>query len=474
MLGRSAALLALLATLTGLLPPAARAAQASREVQVAFEPSGRLFEVDRPLARRLGLFVDEYPGFHLARLYQTGDSAFVLEVTIVDGAGSSRERVPMTPEEVAALRQDIAARMAAGAPARLLDQDGRAMLVAGATMLGLGYYGWAVPVATDIGDPEAAVGLYMLVSGASFFVPFSATTNATVTTADADLALYGGSRGIAHGFLLMEAIDRDQEFDAEQSIGVAMLTSLIEGSLFYAWSRSSDLDAGTTGTIGTFGDYGGLSGIGLASILDEAGDASESGLGFAGLAGSAAGIAAGRIFGHGRSLSRGDAGVMRTSTLLGAYTGGTIGELLRAEGDPDDPWVIGAILGGAGGIAIGDRLVSGREFTHGQSRMVAYGMSAGALAGLGLAFTSSLDDGDAVLGITSLGALLGFTAVYSALRNDATAGAMPAGVPHHAEARPARLAWALDPAGLVALASARAPERAAPLVVLSWRFGELR
>lgn len=456
---------ALAAVLAALLAPvpAASQTQVERETRVALEPSGRLFEIDRVLARRLGLFLEAYPDFQTARLYQTSADAFVLEVTVGDGG---RRRVPMTPDEVEVLRRDVADRMARAAPERLVDQEGRPRLLAGATALGLGFYGWAAPATFEADDPNTAIGLYMVVSASSFALPFMATQRATVTMADADLALYGASRGIAHGVFLREALDPHHDIDTGQVLGMAMVASIAEGTAFYSWSRSSELEPGVTRTMGTLGDYGMLSTIGLVSVATPGGLPRTS-MGWSALCGSAAGVAAGRMFAAGRGFSGGDAGVMRTATLVGAFTGASIGDLARGGGGPDDPWIIGAITGGGIAFVAGNGLVAGHDFTEGQSRMVAYGTGAGALLGLGLAFLT-VDEEDAGGVITAGGAVLGFALVYSALRDDALAAdAEGSGTNAHGS----RLAWSINPVAAAALASPHAPGHDAPIVQVRYVFG---
>ena len=63
-----------LLTLASWSPIPARAA----EVQVALDPTGRIKVVDALLARKLGMFVDQYPGVDSARLFQLPDSSYVL------------------------------------------------------------------------------------------------------------------------------------------------------------------------------------------------------------------------------------------------------------------------------------------------------------------------------------------------------------------------------------------------------------
>ena len=97
-------LLLALGVLAVLGAPVALSAQ---EVQVPMDESGRITEVDRDLARRLGLFLDEYPDLQVARLYELGPDSYVLELTRSRDGRTFRERVPLDGEGARALRARI-------------------------------------------------------------------------------------------------------------------------------------------------------------------------------------------------------------------------------------------------------------------------------------------------------------------------------------------------------------------------------
>ena len=96
--------LALRATLLALALAALPAGAAGQEAQVPLDRDGRLMEIDRPLAQRMGLFLDDYPDLQVVRLYQLADGSYVLEVTLRRDGRVFRERVPMTADEADALR----------------------------------------------------------------------------------------------------------------------------------------------------------------------------------------------------------------------------------------------------------------------------------------------------------------------------------------------------------------------------------
>jgi hypothetical protein len=436
------------------------------EVQVALDQRGGVLLVDRALASRLGVFVDRYPRFREARLFLDSDSSYVLEVmSAPEEPGAPRDarvrrRVPLTSEEVQALRARITAGLEQHAPERLVDQEGRPWLVTGLSILGIGWYGWSIPVATDMQD-NSAIAAYMLVSSTSFIVPFLITTRATVTEADADLALYGATRGIIHGYFVNDLVG-NEDWDVAPAIGTAM--SLGECAIFYAWSRAGNLDAGTTGMMGVLSDYMTWSAYGLAYVSEDQSHDDESTRSAAALGGAGAGLIAGQVLGRGRGLSRGDAGVIRAVSFVGAYAGAAVGEL---AGEESDPVIVGAIAGSGAGIAIGSAMVRGHEFTTGQSRLAVLGAVAGGLFGLGAAY--SIDsEGESALQVSAIGSALGLLAVYSQLEERAEDFAfVPAARP-----RDTRFGLAFHPEGLVAARRPDSDGRASSLVTASWRFGE--
>lgn len=442
------------------------AAQAS-EVQVAFDPAGRIQRVDEALARRIGMFVAEHPGFQEARLFAVDDTSFVLEISTVRGGRLERERVPMTLAQVEALRAEVAGKVAAAGPQPgKLNQDGRTMLVAGYTLMGLGFYGWALPYMTDVQDGSAALGEYLLVSGASAFTPMLMTQNAPVSWAATNLSLYGATRGVWHGSLIYDLFASGNSSwggdEGRARVGIMMATSLAEGALGYVAARAGNMDGGAAQTVVNGGDYGlawGLCASELAGCYDNDDDRAAAATT---LAVTAAGTLGSRWLAAHRAYSYGDAWVMRSAGYVGGLLGATVADI----GNPDDskPYAAGVLAGTLAGLAAGDRLVEGREFTGGDGILVQLGGSAGALMGLGLVALSS-PNGDNASTLWwaggSLGATLGWTLTWNALSSRAASRAAE------------RTSWrvGLEPAGVLAALGGPAgvagaqPSRARPVPV---------
>lgn len=405
-------------------------AQAQQEFPVPMDREGRIEVVDARLAERLGIFTDRFAGFQEARLWlQVPDSTYILEVAAVREGRRLRERVPLSAIEADELRDDISRRIAIRAPATGVEREGRAALVGGATVLGLAFYGWAVPVMFDVDEATTATGLYMLTAGSAFFGPWMGTRNRSVTRGTAYLSNYGARRGILHGLLAHmlvtggdEASDPDSDIRGE--VASAMAFSVAEGLTGYAVARERGLDFGTTRTIGMAGDFGMLQGLGLA-LLTEPSDQAGAGLV---LAGAAAGLALGYPIARRRRYSAGDVTVVSAAGYLGAYTGLALVDMFEPDindGSDGGRWyAAGGMAGTVAGLLVGDRLVRPTEFSEGQGWLIALGTVAGGAVGLGGAYllvgdTEDSGDSRVYLAASSVGAMAGYGITFRSLAPDA-------------------------------------------------------
>jgi hypothetical protein len=450
----------------------------AQEVQVPLDERGRVEVVDAALAARLGLFEDEYPGFREARLFQAADSSYVLEITLLRDGRTARQRVPLTAAQAAELRRRVSGRVAERAPQAGLDQNGRYLLLGQTTLLGVGFYSWAVPLIANASDTEA-VSLGLLSVGASFFLPYALTEGKPVTYGMANLSRYGATRGIAHGLLAYELLggggdggedcvydpelgfsvcDYDGDPGERGSAATALLASVGEGVAGYLWARNEDMTAGRANAIGTGGDFGLLGGLGLAYVAgtDDIGERTTAAIA---LPAAAAGIYAAHRISAGRDYTWGDADVVYTAGALGILVGAAAGDLVTLE---ERPLAAAAMLGGAAGLYFGGRHVRGTDFTVGQASLNRLGTIAGGLVGLGLGALVSVEEEDPTAAITgaALGATLGYLGTYRSLARAAR--------DQRGESGP--LAWKVQvsPAGVLGLASGiGVPESGASTPLLS-------
>jgi hypothetical protein len=432
----------------------------AQEIQVPVDEAGMLTSIDAELEQELELF-PEYPGFRDARLFRGPEGEFVLEISYEHEGGLAKVRVPLSAQEVGELREKVTARIEERAPRALLDRTGRPKLLITTTLLSLGYYGWALPVVLDVSDGQLAVALYLMTSGAGFFIPRAATETIPVTDAAATLALYGGTRGIVHGVCL-DYLFRGEDGGGRDAIAFGMVASVMEGVAGFCVANRLEMSAGTAEVMSVVGDAGlglGLGAAHVAGFFDGDEDHLRQ-IAASALLGSCAGVGAGKMLAGMEPYTRDDAYVLRAAGLLGAYVPLALVEI--AAPDNSKASTAAAMAGTVIGHGVGHYLVRGKDFGDGQGTLVTLGELAGGLFGLGIAHlaASENDDNDALyLTGSSLGAAIGFWTTYRSFA--------PA-----AHAREERLSWTIDlaPEGLVALAGAGAAgaDRGSSVPLLGW------
>jgi len=414
-------LLAILLALPLLVP----AGLHGQDVQVPLDEAGDVRAIDARLAGQLGLFLDEHPGFESALLYRLPDGSYSLEIVSRRNGERVRIRQPLTAAAAAALRENVSARMQARAPRVALGQDGRFLLLGQTTLLGVGFYGWAVPESLGVEGGAAYAGTYLLTAAGSFFLPFMLTQDQPVTFGMANLSRSGAMRGVGHGALLYHLLTGPDPEDFEAGLarerarlGTMVLTSLGEGVGGYLWARSEDMDPGRAATIANGADLGQLWGMGLSGVSGED-DFSRRGPAGLALAGAAAGVWAGSEWSARRDYTWGDANVMRTGGAVGILSGLALADAV-AGGESAVYWG-GALLGSAAGAIVADRMVDGLDFSVGQSVLVQLGTLAGGLTGLGVAALVEAETTGLLIS-SAVGAAAGFGLTYAALADDARNG----------------------------------------------------
>jgi len=433
----------------------------AQDVQVPIDDEGKLQYIDWRLEQRLGLF-PEYTNFQEARLFQTSDEAFILEIYYQPRDRLLRIRRPLSAEQTEEFRHKVTERIRQQAPQVVLDQTGRARLLTGTMALSLGYYGWAVPVALNLDSPKLGVALYMLSSGAGFFIPFSATAGFPVTDGAAALSTYLATRGIAHGILSYHLV-LGEETTARGAIAFGMVGSIVEGVLGFRAATRTNMSAGTAEVIGVGGDFGigwGLGTAHLAGFFQE--DSRRPAMGSI-LAGSGVGLLAGRILASREHYTRGDADVLRAAGILGAYAPLAIIDIIGTENEKS--YTTASMIGSVLGLAMGHDLVGGKDFSDGDGILITLSEVAGGLAGLGFAylFSSDGDNSELFLTLSSLGAGGGFWLSYRSLAQGART--LERGS-----------SWNINvaPEGLVALATGKRArpglETSGPLISIDFRF----
>jgi hypothetical protein len=455
--------------LTAIILLLCAAGATAQEVQVPLDREGAVGEIDRELARRLGLFLDEYPDLEVVRLYQADTGGFVLEIAFVRDGRRARQRVPMTAAEVDALRSRVSEAISRQAPEVTLDQEGRFLLLGTTTFMGLGFYGWAVPVILDMDSPRAVLSTYMFTAGASFVLPYLYTRDRPVTYGMANAGFWGATRGASHGALLSEALD--PEGDGRLAAALGLGASLAEGLLGYNWARATDMSAGRAHTIGNFGDFGSALGATSMMVIQPGGDRAVPATV---LAGSLAGIGVGAGLADRFPYSWGDAEVQRAGFVLGAANAGVVFDWVADDPSDDQVRLLGALFAGGGlaGAYATHRAMEGLDFSVSQGFLIDLGTVAGGLLGSGLAFLISseeVDDPTLFFTLAALGADAGFLATFAGLADDARDRARTREERGHGS-----LEVDFNPAALLALEhlpeSTVEHDFAVPLVSIRYRF----
>jgi hypothetical protein len=302
-------------------------------------------------------------------------------------------------------------------------------LVGTTSLLGVGLYGWTVPMALGMRNTSARrlLSTYMLVSAGAFLGPYFLTRDRHVSEGQANLALYGGTRGIFHGVLAGALIMGNLSIDQRER---AWATSLLLGSTLelaggYWLAGRTRMTAGQAHTVAALGDLGLITGVGAGYFFQFPGRASADqqakGMAASALAGSAAGLAGGYLLGRRRDHSWGDAEVLRMAGLVGTFLGFGIADALGLQVDLQDRRVSGLSLAGTAlGILVGDRLTRTTNFTVSQSMLIDLASVAGSLGATGVAYLFSPQSGeDAVPYMTAaaVGAGAGFGLTYWGLRD---------------------------------------------------------
>jgi hypothetical protein len=399
-------------------------AACAQEMQVPVDSTGRVPYIDASLERKLRMFT-EVAGFQEARLYQAADSSFTLEISSMVQNKWMKERRPMTADAVQELRRNITMQMFVKHAVPTGDQDGRAKLLATTTTLGAGFYGWGIPLMTDMEGGARVFSTYLLTSCASFFVPYFMTQHKRVTDADGGFAYYGGTRGIVYGILIDNLIEGESSTDRSQT-GFGMLGSVAGLFAGYHIAEHAEMTPGTVGMIATCGDLGLIWGGGVSHLGGYfAADHDEDNKAFPTAATmtpfGVVGLATGAVLANTQTFTRGDVAMVKGAIYLGAAVPIATGLALSKE---DSKTLTAAGIGGSvAGVVVGNMLVRNKDFTSGQGALTLLSTVGGVLGGMGLTYAVIGGDHDAgpyaVAG--TLGGILCYGLAYSAYSPEATA-----------------------------------------------------
>jgi hypothetical protein len=420
-------------------------------IQRPFDEAGTIQTIDAELEAQLELF-PAYDGFREARLYQSSDTTFVLEISYQPDDQILREQETLTPAEVEQLRARVTERLEARAVQEPLNQEGRTELLVTSTLLSLGFYGYALPISLGIDSGTASTALYMLTSGAGFFGPYLWTRDRPVTEGQAKLFQYGGTRGIVHG-ILIGLLATGDDLSSRGLMGAGLATSITESFLGYQTAQSRRMTQGTAETIGVGGDFGLGLGLGAAFLIEEE-DPNARLIAGPALLGSLAGIFGGHRLTQVSTYSTGDARVLRLMGNLGGLIGWTAADL---SGTSATRLQVGATMASSMvGLGLSHRMLQDKNFSGSDGTYITLGTFGGMLTGQGVAYLISGDeefeelDSTMFLTLGSLGATGGFILMYRTFVDEARTS--PTG--WRIQLNPSGLAsrWAPEPSNVLSAA----------------------
>lgn len=244
----------------------------SQEVQVPIDPENNIKIIDKEMESKLVLF-SEYPDFQEARLYKRDDQHFILEISYMKDGETMRTKKEMNPQELEQFRQKIRNQIKINAPTVGLDQSGRASLLTGTTLLSLGWYGWSVPYVLGA-EGGVAAGLYLITSGAGFFLPYIWTKETEVTKGMANLSTGAGVLGLVHGAMISNMLDLSSSIfpfednnNDKPAIIVTSVVSISELLAGYYYARENHVTEGKANIMMNSSFIGGLYGAGLTYLI---------------------------------------------------------------------------------------------------------------------------------------------------------------------------------------------------------------
>jgi len=346
----------------------------SQERLIPIDSANNIKVIDKKLEKSLNLF-PEYSNFEEAKLFQKGDTSYILEIYYVDKGDLVKDRKDISYSQLTELREKIREVILSKSLKLNINQEGRPLFVGGITGLSI-YYGAAL-MSNIKASGYVQDAIIPLTVGAGFFTPFFLTMNKEVTKGMSYLAIGSGGLGIIYGEALNNIVGIHWSKPEKYILPtITSLSGLVGG---YCYAKFKKISEGKAKSIVYLSGLG----IGLTTLLIDVDDNNAFWKRNPGIIyGGVGGALLGNFLSNKINFAPGDAGVFSINTLLAfAETGVILGTtnvdnvgLIRAS------LSLGAVLGGLrGGI-----LVNKYDFTNAQANYLALGTTGGALIGAGL------------------------------------------------------------------------------------------
>ena len=430
-----------LASLVFVLSASAAVGAQAIETPIAFDSAQRVLAITPAVAERFHLsgapawlVLGDY---REARLYSVEPGGgFVLVVHRLTGA---LERYALAADARVALRDAVDAgsttvgRPTADIGVDVVSEPAGSAFARHQTLLGAAVYG---PLAASLADGGSGpASLYLLVTGASFFISYGAAQSNSFTRAQNDLA---GSLGLAAGGIAT-LLGYAATGDADKGIRAIALGSALVGTIAGVEIGRSLSDAEAHGaTLGMLA--AGATALSVTTIAGASDRTSAATVAVVGALGYPLGVRYPRRASY--TVTAGDIEATSTAGLVGALVGASV------LGGIDSPTgtQIAAFLstGYLGGLLAGDMLLA-RPFdlTRSQANIVSIGAFAGALVGVAAPVLARSDSPVFIFGAAATGAALGMAGLASSFPTGETTARRSSSV-HRERDGSARFAFRLD------------------------------
>lgn len=389
----------------------------AQDAQVSFDPNAKFLVITQQIEIKAKLFL-EYPNFREASIFQTGSDSFLLEITHLKDGKLIRDKKILNFEEYKALQVRFTESAFFKSLDNRINQDGRRTLLTTTTGWSALFYGYTIPAALEF-NSRATLGTYMLMTGASFYVPFISTSQAEVTKSMAYLTYYGATRSYLHGLALYGLFLPQNDSGTFKGITLtAASVSLAEMYYGYKFAKDTGISHGRSQALGLFMDYGLYSGFALSYSISGESTRFNSVLS---LAGTGLGFYVGNHLTAAEDKSVGDVNMMYSTTIIGGLIANAIGNSIIRENDK--MIFASSTLGATLGLYYGNQLSKQYDFSDAQGTYIAFSSIAGYLTGLGASYVFFGEISDKTINpyfiVSSLGAAGGFYVMFNYFKDKA-------------------------------------------------------
>lgn len=397
------------------------------ETPAAFDSAGRVRSLTPQLVERYGLTAPVWPvsgAFVEARMFSLSTGGRMLTIQRASGAV---ERYPLTDADAEGIRAVIDAATAragetvSGAQPGMRSSPARNAFARNQMLLSLLVYGPLIATLAD--DGQTGTALYLLGSGAAFFISLGISKDLDVTRAQNLLATDGAVRGYLATASTLYLVGDDLGRKTYSALGLA---GALGGSMLgYQRARQlTDAEAQASATLSTLGAAAAFGTTATIFPLDNTDGRHAVG---AMLGGAVVGYALGPEYPRRASYSvtRGDVQLLRLSSILGLGAASAV--ILPNEGDDlDDQVGFGTLTAGLlAGAVIADRtFIRAFDYSVSDATQIQLASAAGALMGTALAVLIE-PPVKGVMALVTGGGIAGALAGHS-LANPPRAGAPPA------------------------------------------------